>query len=238
MMKIVQLQGIRSGVGTSFVTAALAYRLSVSNVKVLAVNANPSPFSLDQLFNLPVAFTESWLVDAKVGRGVFDHLYRYTDSLDVLPAGELDQSVNEDWTLAVEALIREASLSYDYMVVDAGCQASGVARSFYSKASMVIDVLESEANSLMRLIRHRPKVNDEYYLFNKVWPLSRTQSDVSAFTQRYPQFVERLIPFSVPYDEYALQSSLYKQPITQSMFFSESAEQLNHIATWIKQKLL
>ena len=237
-MKIVQLQGIRSGVGTSFIAAALAYRFSMSNVKVLAVNANPSPFSLDQFFNLPLTLTESWFADVNVGINLFDHCYRYNDLLDVLPASEQVKPNNGDWELAFKALIHEAEFRYDFLVIDAGCLSSGAAKSLLSKASIVIDVLESEANSLMRLIRHRTQVNNEYYLFNKVWPLSRTQSDVSAFIQRYPQFVERLIPLSVPYDEYALQSSLYKQPITQAMLFSQSAEQINHLAMWVKQKLL
>ncbi|MBR2961226.1 MAG: hypothetical protein IKC44_06720 [Burkholderiaceae bacterium] len=237
-MKIIQLQGIRSGVGTSFVAAALAYRLSVSNVRVLAVNANPSAFSLDQSFNLPMELFDNWITDVLSGRSVFSHRYRYNELLDVLPAGVDGSGTPIDWNCAIEALLREADGHYDYVVMDAGVMDTSQAAAVRARASIIIDVMEAEANSLMRLIRHRPSSQNEYYLFNKVWPLSRTQSDVSAFIQRYSQFVKRLVPLSVPYDEYALQSSLYKQPITQSMFFSESAEQLNHITTWIKQKLL
>lgn len=233
-MKVIVIQGLKSGVGASFVAANVAYRLSMTNVRVLVVNARSSHYPLESYFNLPSDLTDGWMSSSEAS--LLDCRYRYNDLLDILPSG-LEGSEN-DGQRRVRTLIAQARREYDFCVVDAGVIDSDWAKAYADSADLTIDVMEPEAGCLMRLV-HRNRFSDnEYLMFNKVWPMSRTHSDVSTLIRRHQAFADRLITHSVPYDEYALQSSLYKQPITQTMLFTQSAEQLNHLTTWIKQQLL
>ena len=48
---IILIQGIRSGAGASFLAASLAWQLSISSKKVLALSANDSDAPLELYFN-------------------------------------------------------------------------------------------------------------------------------------------------------------------------------------------
>ena len=60
-MKVIVIQGLKSGVGVSFVAANVAYRLSMTNVRVLVVNARSSHYPLESYFNLPSDLTDGWM---------------------------------------------------------------------------------------------------------------------------------------------------------------------------------
>lgn len=237
-MKVINVRGLRSGVGTSFLVASLAYRFSVSNARVLAVSSCAHAFALDNYFNLPSKIEAGWL---SAGLPVsVEALYRYTESLDVLPCGIYDASHADrvDWESAIKALLQWADDRYDYLIVDSGVCGDASASVWSELSQVTLDVMEPEAGCLMRLVQKGALADNEYLVINKVAPLSRAQRDVSSFIHCYRVFSERLLPMSIPNDEYALQSALYKQPIAQTMLFAQSAEQINQMGIWLKQKLL
>lgn len=229
-MKIIEVCGLRSGVGTSFIAASLAYRFSVTETKVLVASSCAHTLPLELYFNAPLDVNDGW---ASQGAALQYRLH-YTDELDVLPRGEVTGLSEEELTEKLSDVIREAQSLYDIVVIDAGVRDEALPLRSHCR----LTVLEPEAGCLMRLVDLDDLPGHEALVFNKVLPLSRTQRDVMSFLHTRPQWLAHLVPYSIPHDEFALQSTLFKQPVTQTMLFTQSAEQINQLATWTKQQLL
>ncbi len=88
MTAVLGLQGVRGGVGTTSVTAALAWSLQVLGESVLVIDAC-SDNLLRMSFNVDFTHANGWgraLLDDKDWR---DAGLRYTSQLDLLPFGQL-----------------------------------------------------------------------------------------------------------------------------------------------------
>lgn len=112
-MAILGLQGVRGGVGTTSVTAALAWSLQLLGESVLVIDACADNL-LRMSFNVDFTRTEGWaraLLDDKDWR---DAGLRYTSQLDLLPFGQLTTTERENeaayqrlfsqFTLALQSL--------------------------------------------------------------------------------------------------------------------------------------
>ena len=87
-MAILGLQGVRGGVGTTSVTAALAWSLQLLGESVLVIDACADNL-LRMSFNVDFTREAGWaraLLDDKDWR---DAGLRYTSQLDLLPFGQL-----------------------------------------------------------------------------------------------------------------------------------------------------
>lgn len=87
-MAILGLQGVRGGVGTTSVTAALAWSLQLLGESVLVIDACADNL-LRMSFNVDFSREEGWaraLLDDKDWQ---DAGMRYTSQLDLLPFGQL-----------------------------------------------------------------------------------------------------------------------------------------------------
>ena len=94
-MAILGLQGVRGGVGTTSVTAALAWSLQLLGESVLVIDACADNL-LRMSFNVDFTRTEGWaraLLDDKDWR---DAGLRYTSQLDLLPFGQLTTTEREN----------------------------------------------------------------------------------------------------------------------------------------------
>lgn len=90
-MAVLGLQGVRGGVGTTSVTAALAWSLQVLGESVLVIDAC-SDNLLRMSFNVDFTYLNGWgraLLDDKDWR---DAGLRYTSQLDLLPFGQLTET--------------------------------------------------------------------------------------------------------------------------------------------------
>lgn len=90
-MAVLGLQGVRGGVGTTSVTAALAWSLQVLGESVLVIDAC-SDNLLRMSFNVDFTHANGWgraLLDDKDWR---DAGLRYTSQLDLLPFGQLTET--------------------------------------------------------------------------------------------------------------------------------------------------
>ena len=94
-MAILGLQGVRGGVGTTSVTAALAWSLQLLGESVLVIDACADNL-LRMSFNVDFTREEGWaraLLDDKDWQ---DAGMRYTSQLDLLPFGQLTTTEREN----------------------------------------------------------------------------------------------------------------------------------------------
>ena len=94
-MAVLGLQGVRGGVGTTTITAALAWSLQMLGGNVLVVDACPDNL-LRLSFNVDFTHRQGWaraMLDGQVWR---DAGLRYTSQLDLLPFGQLSIEEQEN----------------------------------------------------------------------------------------------------------------------------------------------
>lgn len=93
-MAILGLQGIRGGVGTTSITAALAWALQLLGETVLVVDASPDNM-LRFFFNVDFDHHNGWARSLIDGRDWRDAGLRYTAHIDLLPFGRLTPGERE-----------------------------------------------------------------------------------------------------------------------------------------------
>lgn len=124
-MAILGLQGVRGGVGTTSLTAALAWALQILGENVLVIDASPDNL-LRMSFNVDFVHQGGWARSLLDGQDWRDAGLRYTSQLDLLPFGQLTAQERENpqaWqeTLgeigsAIQAL--KASGRYSWILLD------------------------------------------------------------------------------------------------------------------------
>ncbi|SUH06460.1 cell division protein [Salmonella enterica subsp. enterica] len=83
-MAILGLQGVRGGVGTTSLTAALAWALQILGENVLVIDASPDNL-LRMSFNVDFVHQGGWARSLLDGQDWRDAGLRYTSQLDLLP---------------------------------------------------------------------------------------------------------------------------------------------------------
>ncbi|VTM95365.1 cell division protein [Raoultella planticola] len=94
-MAILGLQGIRGGVGTTSITAALAWALQLLGETVLAIDASPDNM-LRYFFNVDATHRDGWARALIDGGDWRDAGIRYTSHIDILPFGLLSPGEREN----------------------------------------------------------------------------------------------------------------------------------------------
>ncbi len=88
-MPVIALQGLRGGMGTTSVTAALAWALQQLGESVLAIDFTPDNL-LRLHFNTPFELARGWARAEQDGGGWQEGALRYCENLDFLPFGRLN----------------------------------------------------------------------------------------------------------------------------------------------------
>lgn len=94
-MAVLGLQGVRGGVGTTTITAALAWSLQMLGENVLVVDACPDNL-LRLSFNVDFTHRQGWARAMLDGQDWRDAGLRYTSQLDLLPFGQLSIEEQEN----------------------------------------------------------------------------------------------------------------------------------------------
>ncbi|ECI2727381.1 cell division protein [Salmonella enterica subsp. enterica] len=94
-MAILGLQGVRGGVGTTSLTAALAWALQILGENVLVIDASPDNL-LRMSFNVDFVHQGGWARSLLDGQDWRDAGLRYTSQLDLLPFGQLTAQEREN----------------------------------------------------------------------------------------------------------------------------------------------
>ncbi|WP_256937451.1 cellulose biosynthesis protein BcsQ, partial [Enterobacter chuandaensis] len=157
-MAILGLQGVRGGVGTTSVTAALAWSLQLLGESVLVIDACADNL-LRMSFNVDFTREEGWaraLLDDKDWR---DAGLRYTSQLDLLPFGQLTTTERENeaayqrlfsqFTLALQSLKEKGD--YQWILLDLPHGAGTLTRQLIAQCDHVLSIVNVDANCHIRL---------------------------------------------------------------------------------------
>lgn len=234
-MAILGLQGVRGGVGTTSITAALAWSLQLLGESVLVIDAGPDNM-LRLSFNDEIGRQSGWARAVLDGEDWRDAGLRYTSLIDVLPfghlqPGELQNAAALGDTLSTiadiaETLEREGR--YQWILLD-------LPHGFYPWTAPLVEashftltILKPDANCHIRL-HQQPLPADTHILINGLRMSSPLQEDLY---QVWLQTQRRLLPVVIHLDEAMAESLANKQPLGEYRHDSLAAEEMITLANW------
>ncbi|EAM6460044.1 cellulose biosynthesis protein BcsQ [Salmonella enterica subsp. enterica] len=234
-MAILGLQGVRGGVGTTSLTAALAWALQILGENVLVIDASPDNL-LRMSFNVDFVHQGGWARSLLDGQDWRDAGLRYTSQLDLLPFGQLTAQEREnpqDWqeTLgeigsAIQAL--KASGRYSWILLDLPYGASPLTGQLVSLCDHTLAIAQVDANCHIRLHQQALPAG-AHILINDLRIGSQLQDDLY---QVWLQSQRRLLPIVIHRDEAMAECMASKQPLGEYRSDSLAAEEVLTLANW------
>ncbi|MBA4500835.1 cellulose biosynthesis protein BcsQ [Marinobacterium marinum] len=231
-MSIIRLQGIRGGVGTTSLVAALAYELNRLGQRVLVVDHCPENM-LRLHFERPFAESGGWAHAWKEQQDWREQAWELRSGLCLLPYGRVDamtvgrldhwlQDHPDEWPLR----LAELTQSFDWILLDTPHhRLSGHCGSL--RPDLDIQVLRPDA-ACHALLQGRETVRK--LMINGYDPASRLQQDLLLLWRH--QYGDRLLPLPVYQDEGMAESMAYKQPVGAHAVNSQAADTLRSLAIW------
>ncbi|EMW3390018.1 cellulose biosynthesis protein BcsQ [Salmonella enterica] len=234
-MAILGLQGVRGGVGTTSLTAALAWALQILGENVLVIDASPDNL-LRMPFNVDFVHQGGWARSLLDGQDWRDAGLRYTSQLDLLPFGQLTAQERENpqaWqeTLgeigsAIQAL--KASGRYSWILLDLPYGASPLTGQLVSLCDHTLAIAQVDANCHIRLHQQALPAG-AHILINDLRIGSQLQDDLY---QVWLQSQRRLLPIVIHRDEAMAECMASKQPLGEYRSDSLAAEEVLTLANW------
>ncbi|WP_314419783.1 cellulose biosynthesis protein BcsQ [Pseudescherichia vulneris] len=234
-MAILGLQGIRGGVGTTSVTAALGWALQLLGESVLMIDASPDNM-LRLSFNVEFTHADGWaraLLDDKAWR---DAGQRYTSNLDLLPFGQLAAGERENvyalhdrfapFTAALQALKAEGH--YQWILLDLPADFTPLSRELLAQCDHTLTVMKPDTNCHVRL-HQQALPSGTHLLINDLRIGSQLQDDLF---QVWLQSQPRLLPMVIHRDEAMVECLAAKQPLGEYRPDSLAAEEILTLANW------
>ncbi|ECU3445972.1 cellulose biosynthesis protein BcsQ [Salmonella enterica subsp. enterica serovar Agona] len=234
-MAILGLQGVRGGVGTTSLTAALAWALQILGENVLVIDASPDNL-LRMSFNVDFVHQGGWARSLLDGQDWRDAGLRYTSQLDLLPFGQLTAQERENpqaWqeTLgeigsAIQAM--KASGRYSWILLDLPYGASPLTGQLVSLCDHTLAIAQVDANCHIRLHQQALPAG-AHILINDLRIGSQLQDDLY---QVWLQSQRRLLPIVIHRDEAMAECMASKQPLGEYRSDSLAAEEVLTLANW------
>ncbi|ECR4937799.1 cellulose biosynthesis protein BcsQ [Salmonella enterica] len=234
-MAILGLQGVRGGVGTTSLTAALAWALQILGENVLVIDASPDNL-LRMSFNVDFVHQGGWARSLLDGQDWRDAGLRYPSQLDLLPFGQLTAQERENpqaWqeTLgeigsAIQAL--KASGRYSWILLDLPYGASPLTGQLVSLCDHTLAIAQVDANCHIRLHQQALPAG-AHILINDLRIGSQLQDDLY---QVWLQSQRRLLPIVIHRDEAMAECMASKQPLGEYRSDSLAAEEVLTLANW------
>ncbi|HAI6963576.1 TPA: cellulose biosynthesis protein BcsQ, partial [Escherichia coli] len=156
-MAVLGLQGVRGGVGTTTITAALAWSLQMLGENVLVVDACPDNL-LRLSFNVDFTHRQGWARAMLDGQDWRDAGLRYTSQLDLLPFGQLsieEQENPQHWQTRLSDICSglqqlKASGRYQWILIDLPRDASQITHQLLSLCDHSLAIVNVDANCHIR----------------------------------------------------------------------------------------
>ncbi|EAQ5675592.1 cellulose biosynthesis protein BcsQ [Salmonella enterica] len=234
-MAILGLQGVRGGVGTTSLTAALAWALQILGENVLVIDASPDNL-LRMSFNVDFVHQGGWARSLLDGQDWRDAGLRYTSQLDLLPFGQLTVQERENpqaWQemlgeigSAIQAL--KASGRYSWILLDLPYGASPLTGQLVSLCDHTLAIAQVDANCHIRLHQQALPAG-AHILINDLRIGSQLQDDLY---QVWLQSQRRLLPIVIHRDEAMAECMASKQPLGEYRSDSLAAEEVLTLANW------
>lgn len=235
-MSVIAMQGIRGGVGSTSITAGIAWALQQLEESVLVIDLSPDNL-LRMHFNMPFHEKRGW------ARAYMDNTpwqesgMRYMPLLDFLPFGTL--SDNEQLALETKYqndpdFIRNTILElikskkYRWILLDLPSCSNFLAYSGLASANTVFTILNPDANCHLR-IHQQEFAENSHFLVNKFAPNKHLEWDLHLLWQ---QTLPNLLPITVHADEAVAEALANKQPVGEYDAHSLAAEELLTLTNW------
>ncbi|EMZ5841582.1 cellulose synthase operon protein YhjQ [Yersinia enterocolitica] len=235
-MPVLALQGVRGGIGTTSVTAALAWALQQLDESVLVIDFSPDNL-LRLHFNMNFEQSRGWARAEVDGEGWQQGAMRYTEKLDFLPFGQLTQTENEQLSASLQQHPRQwqenlsrllANASYRWILLDIPAGDSAFTRQALALADQTLILIHADASCHIRLHQQNLPAGC-HFLLNQFSASSRLQQDLH---QLWLQSLDSLLPIFIHRDEAMAEALAAKQPLGEYSAQSLAAEEVMTLANW------
>ncbi|MBD8496622.1 cellulose synthase operon protein YhjQ [Pseudomonas syringae] len=235
-MTTLSLSGVRGGVGTTSLLAALGFALQSLGERVLMIDLCPEN-QLRLHCNLPLEQASGWARAMLDDQPWHEHAWRLNDHLHLLPYGRLSsaQSLALEQRLLADPQLwarRQARLAgqYDWLLFDLPQRLPGHAAC--GPCLLPVRVAESDPAclALLQQARQAPGHVPPLLLVNRFDPGSQLQRDLLLVWRNSPG--SRLLPLTVHSDEAMREAMAFRQPVGQYAPDSLAAQDALSLATW------
>ncbi|VVQ07628.1 cellulose biosynthesis protein BcsQ [Pseudomonas fluorescens] len=230
-MTALSLRGVRGGVGTSSVLAAVGYALHTLGERVLMIDMCPENL-LRLHFNLVASEKTGWARAMLDGDDWYAQAWSLAPTFALLPYGVLSwqESMRVEQQLLDNPILwarRQASLTahYDWVLFDLPQRLQGHA--MIGPCLFPIQVTEADAACHVLM---QQEGGTAPLLVNRYEPGSQLQRDLLLIWRTH--LASRLLPFTVHSDEALREALAFKQPVGQYAPASLSAQDALSLATW------
>ena len=234
-MAILGLQGVRGGVGTTSITAALAWSLQLLGESVLVIDTCPNNL-LRMSFNVDFAHQGGWARALLDGKDWRDAGLRYTSQLDLLPFGQLTSDERENYYAnqpTLEAFIHALQRlkekgHYQWILLDLPHGYAPLTRQLIAQCDHILSIVNVDANCHIRLHQQPFPANSDI-LINDLRVGSQLQEDLY---QLWLESQPRILPVTIHRDEAMAEAMAAKQPVGRYAPTSLIAHELASLASW------
>jgi cellulose synthase operon protein YhjQ len=226
------LRGVRGGVGTSSLLAAVGHALESLGERVLMIDMCPENL-LRLHFNLTTSQTSGWARAMLDGQDWHAQAWSLKPTLHLLPYGRLnageiadiEQQLLDDPQIWAR---RQASLAahYDWLLFDLPQRLPGHG----SIGPCLFPIQIAEADPACHVLLLQQASGHQPLLVNRYDPGSQLQRDLLLIWRKH--YVSRLVPMTVHADEAVREALAFKQPVGQYAPDSLGAQDALSLATW------
>lgn len=230
-MTALSICGVRGGVGTTSLVAALGYALESLGERVLMIDMCPENL-LRLHFNLLDGGESGWARAMLDGQQWHKQAWSLTPTLQLLPYGRLsaDESMSIEQQLIHDPQIwsrRQASLAahFDWLLFDIPQRLPG--HGTIGPCLLPIQIAEADAACHVLLLQ---QAGSNPVLVNRFDPGSQLQRDLLLIWRKF--YAARLLPLTVHADEAMREALAFKQPVGRYAPESLAALDALSLATW------
>ncbi|MGD9426596.1 cellulose biosynthesis protein BcsQ [Pantoea sp. NSTU24] len=234
-MPQIALQGIRGGVGTTSLCAALGWALTRLGERVLLIDGSPVS-QLGAHFNLPVQAAQGWMQALCEGGDWQQHAQRYPQGPDLLPYGLLSSLLPaQDVAVATPLLDTLPALRrrYTWILFDLPAESAPWHERLLPLLDSLLCIATPDANCHLRLSQ-RPFPAVTRFLINQFNANSRLQQDLHQF---WMATLHPLIPLLIHRDEALAEALMMKQPVGEYRPHALVSEEITTLANWLQLHL-
>ncbi|MFD2192358.1 cellulose biosynthesis protein BcsQ [Pistricoccus aurantiacus] len=227
-MKVVALQGLHGGTGTSGIVAALAAALVQTGQTVLCIDLDPRNL-LRLYFNHQWRDRRGWAQAVAAGQDWHEGAFTLGAGLDFLPYGETEPrgrtAAFHDWRQRLAIL--EDSV-YGWILLD--IPQGGATEDVRHTADIHLRVAQADP-ICHALLAAGALGNDDCLLINRFLPSSTLQKDLHELWQAH--YPDRLVPRVVHQDEAMFEALAHKRSVVAYRPQSLAAQDIQCLATWL-----
>ena len=234
-MPVVALQGIRGGVGTTSLSAALGWALASLGEETLLIDGSPDG-QLGAHFNTPALSQQGWMQALCDGGDWQAAALRYPHGPDLLPHGALSHQqrltvVQRNAAVVAPLLdaLPDLTRRYRWIIFDLGAEPLPWHEPLHAQLDGVLCVITPDANAHLRLQQQRFSSRTRF-LINQFNANSRLQQDLH---QLWVASLNNLIPLLIHRDEALAEALMMKQPVGEYRPHALVSEEITTLANWL-----